>query len=459
MTNMIPKTRACLLTASRVLTFVLLFCGLTSCRKFLDAKPDQSIATPSTIDDLEGILNGYGTMNARYPSAGEVASDDFYLSPADVNALIESQRSYYLWRKYANALADYSSPYQSVEYANVIMESLPKVSGGDMAARNGLMGNALFIRASCHFALAQLYAKPYNIETANTDPGIALRLTADVADKPVRFTVAENYASIIGDLRKALPLLPGSAAVKYRAGKPAVYGMMARIYLTMRDYRNAYFYADSALAGYNTLIDYNTLSASAALPFKQFNEEVIYDARTLSASAMTQARAKVDSTLYSSYSVSDLRKTVLYRANANSSYAFKGTYTGITGASLFTGIATDELFLIKAECAARNGDSGTALELLNKLLVNRWKKGTYIPVTSNDQKQLLGIILSERRKELPYRTLRWSDLRRFSFEAERSKTLIRNLSGTMYTLEPNSARYVFQIDQRAVDLSGLEQNP
>jgi hypothetical protein len=55
----------------------------SSCNKYLDAKPDQSIATPSTIEDLEGILNNYNFVNAKYPSAAEVSSDDYYLTGTD----------------------------------------------------------------------------------------------------------------------------------------------------------------------------------------------------------------------------------------------------------------------------------------------------------------------------------------------------------------------------------------
>ncbi|MFD0764526.1 RagB/SusD family nutrient uptake outer membrane protein [Mucilaginibacter lutimaris] len=441
------------------LPFFILQSMLVSCNKYLDAKPDLSISTPSTIDDLEGILNGYGTMNARYPSASEVASDDYYLTAADFNSTAEAQRLYYSWQKSPFFVGDYSSPYQGIEFANVILESLPRVSGGDEISRNRLEGNALFIRASYHYALAQLYAKPYNAQTAGADLGIALRKTADVGIKPERSNLSETYSSVIADLKHSIALLPSAPDVKYRASKPAVYGMLARIYLSMREYKTAGLYADSALALYSTLLDYTKLSTTASLPFKQFNDEVIYDARGLGASALTQSRARIDTILYSFYAASDLRKSILFKANANGSFAFKGTYTGVTGTSPFTGIATDELYLIKAETAVRSGDVQQGVDALNKLLVTRWKKGTYVPYVVTDQKQALATILKERRKELPFRTLRWSDLRRLNFEPEFAKTLTRKLGGTTFDLAPNGARYVFLIDQKAVDISGLPQNP
>ena len=85
-----------------------------SCKKYLDAKPDQSIATPSTTDDLVGILNTYDFINARFPAAGEVASDNYYLSTANFNGLIERQRMFYTWQKYDNIGGDYTSPYSAI---------------------------------------------------------------------------------------------------------------------------------------------------------------------------------------------------------------------------------------------------------------------------------------------------------------------------------------------------------
>lgn len=442
-----------------ILLCLISLVSFNSCKKYLDAKPDQSIATPSTIEDLEGILNAYSTINGRYPSASEVAADDFYLTTADFNSLIDPQRFYYSWQKSPNFVGDYKSPYLAIEYCNIILDELPKVSGGDLPKRNTVEGNALFVRASYHYALSQLYAKVYNKATAESDLGIALRLTSDVAVKPVRSTISATYTSILNDLKQSISLLPLTPDVKYRASKPAAYGMLARVYLSMSDFKNAGLYADSALAAYNKLMDYNTLNSASAIPFQQFNDEVIYDAKAAGPQALTQSKARVDTLLYKSFGNNDLRKSVLFKVNTNGSIAFKGNYTGVAGSSLFTGIATNELYLIKAEAAVRNGDSRTALTALNTLLVTRWKTGTFVPYAISDQKQLLGVVLLERRKDLFFRSLRWTDLRRLNLEPDQAKTLVRNLDGATYKLEPNGLRYVFQIDQDAVNISGLQQNP
>ncbi|MGZ3777759.1 MAG: RagB/SusD family nutrient uptake outer membrane protein [Mucilaginibacter sp.] len=433
--------------------------AMPACKKYLEAKPDQKITTPSTIDDLEGMLDNYSALNTHDPSASEVSADNFYLADADYASLVERQRNFYLWQKYDDIGGDYTAPYNTIFYANIMLETLDKLAGSDPAKMKEIRGSALFLRGSYHYALAQLFAAPYDEQTAGTDIGIPLRLKSDIADLPVRSTIAATYTSIITDLKAAVPLLPASPLLKYRPSKPAAYAVLARVYLSMRKYDRAGLYADSCLQLYHPLIDYNTVSTSSTIPFKQFNDEVIYDARTSPPAALSAARARIDTLLYQSYAANDLRKTVFFKSNANGSKAFKGNYTGLSNASLFTGCATDEVLLIRAEAAARNGNAQPALNDLNTLLVTRYKSGTYIPVTTTNTGQLLTLILQERRKELLYRTLRWTDLRRLNKETATAQTLYRNIGGTRYTLQPGGLRYTFEIDRNAVNISGVTQNP
>jgi len=69
-------------------------------------------------------------------------------------------------------------------------------------------------------------------------------------------------------------------------------------------------------------------------------------------------------------------------------------------------------------------------------------------------------ILAERRKELVMRGTRWSDLRRLNKEARFQKTIQRtSADGQVYVLQPNSNLYTWQIPQRDIILSSIEQNP
>jgi len=452
-------------TAMKRPTLTLLLSGLcalsallASCKKYLEAKSDASITTPSKLEDLEGILNNYSFINCRYPIAPEVSSDNYYLTTADWNSLPQRPRDFYLWNKTADIGADYTGPYQIIAYANIVLEAEPKMDGSP-ERKNAVRAQALFVRASYHFALAQLFANPYEASSANQTPGIAIRTTAAIEAPVKRATIAETYNAVLGDLKQSLPFLPDKPVVKYLPSKAAAYGLLSRIYLAMREYRQSELYADSCLQRYSTLIDFNTLSPSAAIPFTQFNSEVIYDARSVPSPVLIQSGARIDTALYQSYTSNDLRKTLFYQSNADGSQAYKGNYTGTTAALLFTGIATDEILLNKAECAVRNSDIPSAQQSLNTLLVKRWKNGSYQPVTENDPKKLLNIILAERRKELVFRSIRWTDLRRLNKDSETAQTLYRNINGKLSRLEPGAVRYTYQLDQNAVRIGGLEQNP
>lgn len=126
---------------------------------------------------------------------------------------------------------------------------------------------------------------------------------------------------------------------------------------------------------------------------------------------------------------------------------------------MFSGLATDEMYLIRAESYARTGKVSEAISDLNILLQNRYKTGTFTPYsTSLSEKQALDTILSERRKELPFRGLRWADIRRLNKEGA-NITLTRRLNGQIHTLPPNDLRYVLPIPPDVLRLSNIENNP
>jgi hypothetical protein len=170
----------------------------------------------------------------------------------------------------------------------------------------------------------------------------------------------------------------------------------------------------------------------------------------------------VDSNLYKSYDINDLRKKILYRANAASQLNFIGTYTGgaafsTSGSRLFSGIATDELYLTRAECYARSGNIAAAMSDLNALMSKRMKTGFFVPFTAANTSEALKLILQERRKETPFRGLRWIDLRRLNSEGA-NITLTRMIKGQLYTLPPNDPKYVFPIPPDVISLTGMVQN-
>lgn len=223
----------------------------------------------------------------------------------------------------------------------------------------------------------------------------------------------------------------------------------------MQDYEQAAHYASESLAIHSHLLDYNTLDLEDGNPFELFHEEVVYHSVLISYGIIRRAFVVPD--LYDSYAEGDLRK-IAYFEEEDGAAAFTGSYSG-PGSSLFGGLATDEIYLVRAESRARLGDTGGAMADLNTLLEARLESGNFVPFTAASADEALNIILEERRKELLFRGLRWTDLRRLNQEPEHAKTLYRTVDGVEYSLPPNDPRFVYPIPVQEMEISGIEQNP
>lgn len=437
-----------------------------SCKKqdsFLDTKPDEALAVPSTLADLQSLLQYEGLFNINDPALGEIGTDDFYTTTANWNTLTSKERNCYIWAKQvydagAN-VNDWSAPYQQVYYANTVLDNLPKISftsnQSDLA--NQIKGAALFYRSIAFYNLLQTFSLPYDSLTAATDPGIPLRLSSNLNGQSVRATEKQCYDQIISDLLMAADLLPLTPAYKTEPSQPAANALLARIYLATQNYSKAFQYADACLKQYNTLVDYNTLSPTAKAISTTYLAEDIFHTRLYSyAITFVNSKSVTDSLLYRSYTDNDLRKIHFFILNGGLPY-FRGSYNFL-GSNPFSGIATDEVYLARAECYARLGNKAAAMNDLNALLITRWKTGTFIPYTAVSAENALQQILLERRKELLYRGLRWTDLRRLNKDSRFANTLTRVINGVVYTLAPNDPRYALPIPDNEIAVSGIAQN-
>lgn len=434
-----------------------------ACQKdFLDQKPNKALLVPATLADMQALLDNNFVFN-NTPGLTFIADGDFYATDAGYNGYnTDMERNSYTWAKDIFAgmpSPDWNLPYQQVFYANVVLEGVGKLPAGDLPGKNAVKGTALFFRAFAFFNLLQQFAAPYG--PGASAPGIPLRLSADIALKVPRAGLQQSYRQVLADLAAARPLLPAVTAYKSRPTVRALQALLARVCLAMGDYARAGKYADSALAAGAALLDYNTLSTTANRPFPRAlpngNAEVIfYAAQTPYSFNNSAAPTFIDSDLYRSYEADDLRRVLFCRELAPGNFKFKGNYAGTL--LYFSGLATDELYLVSAECRARAGDGAGALDLLNTLLANRWVTGTFVPRAAAGADAALALVLAERRKELVGRALRWGDLRRLNMDPRFRVTLQRAIGGSSYTLEPGSKRYTYPIPDEEVRLGGLGQN-
>ena len=449
-----------------ILLPVMVIAANLSCKKYLEKSPDDRLAVPQSVTDLQAVLDFTNVMNIyTTPGIGEASCDDYYLQESTYSSSIVTWQNLYTWQ-----LGDYffqngwSKAYNAIYNANYCLDELKNTPPAPQLqdAWNNVKGSALFYRSYYFMHLLWEFAKAYDPASSNTDPGIVLRLGSDFNVPSKRASVKECYDRVIEDARLCAGYLPDHPVHVMRPSKSAAWGLLAKAYLSMRQYDSALHYATLCLGIDHDLIDYNgdpgiNGSLSATVPFVRFNKEVIFYSEMNNNSFINSpTKAKIDTVLYAMYDSNDLRKTAFFRVYSGG-YRFKCIYTGnIT--QYFTGIATDEIYLIKAECEARTGKIPEALEDLNTLLQKRYSNATpYVAFTSDDPAAVLHKILQERRKELLMRGVRWIDIKRLNKE-NANITLIRNIGGQTYTLLPGASYYALPLPADIIQASGIAQN-
>jgi len=450
-------------------TFLLLLSLLAgACHKsFLDQKPSTDLLIPNTMPVLQELMDNTQVMNIS-PALGEFSADNFYLTYSTWLSLDIKEANAYIWASNIyegqGLVIDWDIPYQQVFYSNTVLQGLAGIQpdSTNQTQWNTLEGTALFSRAFAFFNVAELFAEPYDSATAASDPGIPIRLTPDINEKTTRASMQASYAQILVDLHTAEGFLP--AAIPFsnlnRPSRLAAQALLARVYLSVGDYADAGLYADSVLHVYGTPLNYNTLDTLRPFQFAITMPEILYQANFPFEGNMLQAftcpGCLVDTTLIASYTPNDLRRPLYYYEGSPGVYALNGSYAGLIYP--FSGLATDELYLIRAECYARANQVTAASNDLDTLMSYRLVTGSFMPYPVMTAAAALDTILTERRKELAFRGIRWSDLRRLNQEGW-NITLTRKLNGTLYTLPPNSELYTLPIPPDVIQESGIAQNP
>lgn len=444
-----------------IIALIFFVAHLTSCKKYLDEKSNLSLIIPEKLEDLQGILDDNSIMNTETPGLGELSSDDYFALPATFSGFDANDQKAYVWQKYdyTGYPNSWSANYNKVYNANYCLEKIEKVqkTQQNSVLWNNIKGSALFFRAYSFLSLAWEFSKAYDESTYASEPGIVLRLGSDFNVHSIRSNVKQVYEQIVTDLKESIQYLPDYSLNVMRPSKTAAYALLARTYLSMRKYNDAYEFANLSLQLKHDLLDYNSaeVNAGATVPFKQYNTEIVfYTTMTTGNLPKSPSQAKIDSILFSKYGNGDKRRTVYFRLFGGYQ-RFKGSYAAHT-TTLFTGIAVDEVYLIRAECNVRSGRIEEAMNDLNTLLIKRHSP-TFIPLTASSAQEALDIVLMERRKELLMRGIRWSDIKRLNKES-RNIVPTRVINNQIYTLTPNEDRYALPLPTDIVTLTGIPQN-
>jgi len=441
---------------------ILAVYGLWGCNGFLDKKSNNNLVTPNTLESLQMLLDSPNDMNFNVPGYGQASADDHFLVDNTFNGLSERDRNRYLWKVFDEIFNnDWAKGYVPVYQANLVLDQLNGIerTAKNAAAYDNVKGSALFYRAYHYLALLWTYSHVYDKRTASNEYGIVLRENSDPNVPSRRASKEESYNQVVQDLKEAVKLLPLRSIHPMRPSKIAAYATLARTYLSMSAYSSAYVYVDTALYYHDDLLDYGDpeeVNLSSATPFGQFNKEIVFYTEVATTHPTTHPTiCFIDTILYNSYEQDDLRKSAFFTENLDGYPSFKGTYAATN--TLFTGIATDELYYIRAECGVRIGHLQQALNDLNVVLKSRWKKESFSRFESDHPQVLLMKILEERRRGLLMRGLRWIDIKRLNAESA-NITLKRKVNGEEHILAPDDNMFALPIPADVVEITGIPQN-
>lgn len=189
-----------------------------------------------------------GSVEAHYNFSTYAIWDDelFRFEPAEDATYSDTDSPGALWESY----------YYSIATANAALEGIDEIveDEGEMSDElSAAKGEALLIRAYCHFMLVNIFSKAYkNDEDSKNDIGVpyVTEVETEVSVEYDRGNVADVYDQIETDLLEGLDLISDinfDTAPKYHFNEDAAKAFAARFYLFKRDWEKVISYADDVL--------------------------------------------------------------------------------------------------------------------------------------------------------------------------------------------------------------------
>lgn len=452
----------------------LLILSAASCEEYTDLTPKGSLVIETADQFLETVSlpnRGYPINNFQY------LSDDQWMKEGDVigktpniniiNFTFDETTDRV---SLLNTSSFYNQAYTYINRWNTII-SLVEDSKGDTGTKQLAKAEAKIYRAYDHFLLINTYAKAYDPQTAATDGGICIMDKFDLEAQPAKSTVAEVYAFIQKDIDEALLYLKEKPMDVYHPSLAFAYAFKAKVHLFKREIASAQAAAEKSLS-YNSqifdMVAYNTQGGPNVVPVPAANNvEVLSYMYMTGYTEMNFAYQYIISPeLRTLFGTNDARFNLFFNT-ASTTNLDQGSNTAYW-ATVYTkffyptvGMKTTEVYLMLAECYARENKLTEAVDVLNTLRAKRILSGTVNLAVPATRKETMELVINERRKELLLGFNRFFDLKRLNNETEYAKTVTRvfpivnkTVPQKTYTLQPNSRLYIIPFP-----LSVLQKNP
>jgi len=417
-------------------------------------------------------------MASDYASAGVSATNPQVRALSSLTHDATSDRVQVAWRQI----------YAGINRANVSIDNIPKVSGSEII-KTRLINEAKFIRGLLYFQAVRLWGGvPIVLHEATS---------INLNDlKTNRATVEEVYTQIIKDLTDA-EALPKTftAADAGRATSGAAKAILAKVYITRKDWPNTILKAREVIEGgygYALFEDFQDIFTKTKKNGKEHIFSVQFEPNqagngssgsTFQATAFTGFTATEPADIisdvalfYDIYAPGDTRRDVSYakqllNTTTGTLYTFPKPifkkYLDLSNLATPSNVAINfpviryaDILLTLAEAInEQSGPTAEAYELINQVRRRAFAKPINIPNAAVDlvglnQTSFRAAIQEERKKEFVQEGQRWFDLVRWgTLVAEVKKVTAKN------SVSERNNLYPIPQSERNINPDGLPQNP
>ncbi|WP_433811448.1 RagB/SusD family nutrient uptake outer membrane protein [Flavobacterium johnsoniae] len=389
--------------------------SMNSCDSFVDVDlPTSQLTKTSVFEDYRttdaALTDIYSKIRDRGLLTGARTGISNHLGNYTDELMAYGAASNTSWSYFNNTLvpvqADISeywnSAYNQIYAANSIIEGTENSAALNELNKKQLKGESLFIRALVHFYLTNLFGDvPYIQDTDYKENSTATKIPQN-----------EVYKLIITDLQNAILLLPEqySSAERVRPNKYTAKALLARVYL----YSDAFAEASNEASSVLNMTDTFTLTQNTNQVFLIGSKETIWQLKPSATGQNTKegstfiivagppSTCGLTTSLVNSFASEDRRRINWIKSVTSGSstwyfsYKYKERTTTSPSREYSIVFRLSELFLIRAEARARQGDLIGAKEDLN--LIRQRAGLSDSPAVSKEE--VLEAVLQERRWEL-----------------------------------------------------------
>ena len=451
----------------------------TSCDHYIDVMP-KGMQIPKTLTDYEALMRNEYNANYLPSLQDQYLLNDRFIGQNNARNQDNLNTANYMWKEDRDRCELNSSDeqmfdmgYGIIAIMNTILEAAPGATEATEAEKNEVMAYAYAVRAFTLFTIVNYYADAYDPAKADKTPGIPLIYSGALGAPWHQGTVKEVYDQILADFNKAIELgVPENAMTVIHPSRAAVEAGLARVYLSTREYDKALQHAEQALSRHGDLFNW--------LNYYNENKEKIDNPDDSTKITSPMAHTSVENLWFcsgngnpnypsgdmdiseeraSKFEEGDMKFLVRWKKYQSSTDIY---YRGmLTGYYNFAGIATPEVYLIKAECQARKGQYEEAMKTLDIVRKTRIHPDFYSDSEVSDEAEAIEKIRLTKDNEMMNTMIPFIDYKRYNAEGKYARTLTKTFDDKVYSLSPASHMWTMVFPANAINRPGngvLTQN-